>query len=252
MPQPAAATQRPRPDQGEGIIETLLVFEGRPVELDPHLARLRASAKTLFGEDAPEVRGKIVKRAREAGLGRMRLTLAPRGGQLEPEITVAAFDPELVLPIGEFSAMLRTFPVARGYGEHKWADRALLSEAEAAAGAGVVPLLVDPKGTVLEGSRANIFLARGGRLVTPPLDGDILPGIVRAAVFEMASGFGVEVEEAGFGIEAVHSAEEVFLTGSLRGVEPIRALDGKPLPPVGPLTRELATALRERWFGGWL
>jgi para-aminobenzoate synthetase/4-amino-4-deoxychorismate lyase len=252
MPQPAASIQRPRPDQQEGIIETLLVFEGRPVELDPHLTRLRRSAETLFGTKPPEVRGMVLARAREAGLGRLRLTLTPRDGALEPQIVVAGFPPELVLPVEESSSELRTLAVDRGYGEHKWADRTLLGEAEAAAGAGVVPLLVDPDDVVLEASRASVFLVRDGALVTPPLDGRILPGVVRAAVFEMAAGFGVRVEEQSFAVAALREADEVFLTGSLRGVEPAGALDGQPLQPVGPLTRELAAALRERWFGGWL
>ncbi|MFL5896884.1 MAG: aminotransferase class IV [Solirubrobacterales bacterium] len=252
MSQPAALTQRPRPDLRAGIIETLLVFEGGPVELDPHLARLRTSAGTLYGQEPPPLRELIRGRAREAGLGRMRVTLAPRDGGLDPEIAIAEFPPQLVLPLEESSSELRALPVDRGYGEHKWADRALLGEAETAAGNGFVPLLVDLEETVLEASRANVFLVREGKLVTPPLDGRILPGIVRSAVFELAAGFGAEVEERTFGVEEVDAAEEVFLTGSLRGVEPVGGIDGRPLNAVGPLTRELAAGLRERWFGAWL
>ena len=77
--------------------------------------------------------------------------------------------------------------LAGGLGEHKWVDRSLLDEAQAALPAGALPLIVDADGAVLEASRANLFAVRDGALFTPPLDGRILPGVTRARVIEIAA-----------------------------------------------------------------
>lgn len=235
------------------MIETILIFEDRPIELDAHLARLETSVRAVYGEAAPNARELILGRARGGGLGRMRLTLSPVGrGGFSSAVVVAAFDPRNVFPTGPFTSELTTMTVDRGYGEHKWADRALLSRAEAAAAPAAVPLLVSEDGTVLEASRANVFAVRDGRLLTPPLDGNILPGIARSGVIDLAGDWGIEVGEWHFDLAALRNSDEVFLTGSLRGIEPVRALDGETLFREGPVTTELAAGLRQRWFGPWL
>jgi para-aminobenzoate synthetase / 4-amino-4-deoxychorismate lyase len=251
MAPPASAIQSPRPDQRDGVFETILIFEDRPIELDAHLARLGASVRALYGEDPPPTRDLVLGRARGGWLGRMRLTVEPmsRGG-LDASVVVAPFDPNNVFPTGEFMTELVTLAVDRGYGAHKWADRDLLSRAEAAAGPGAVPLLVAGQ-TVLEASRANLFIVSDGALLTPPLDGEILPGVARAGVLAVAAEYGFEVAERSFDLEALRGADEVFLTGSLRGVEPVRAIDGEEIPSEGPITTALAAGLRQRWFGPW-
>lgn len=252
MAAPARATQSPRPDQREGVFETILVLEERPIELNAHLARLAASVRTLYGEDPPETRELVLGQARGGWLGRLRLTVEPmpRGG-LEASVVIAPLDPDNVFPSGRFNTELRTLPLDRGYGEHKWADRAPLSEAEAAAGPGAVPLLVNTDGSVLEASRANLFTVCEGGLLTPPLDGEILPGIARAGVLEVAAECGFEVAERALSLDELRSADEVFITGSLRGVESVGAIDGQKVPGEGPITTALAAGLRQRWFGPW-
>jgi para-aminobenzoate synthetase/4-amino-4-deoxychorismate lyase len=236
----------------EGVFETILIFEDRPVELDAHLERIAASVHAVYGSEPPDTRELILANARGGWLGRMRLTVEPlpRDG-LDATVLVAPFDPNNVFPTGEFATEIKTLVVDRGYGEHKWADRAMLSRAEAAAGPGAAPLLVREDGTVLEGSRANAFIVRGRTVSTPPLDGEILPGVARAGLLEVADEYGIEVVEEPFDLETLIAADEVFLTNSLRGVEPVRAIDGEPIPSEGPITQALAAGLRQRWFGPW-
>ena len=101
---------------------------------------------------------------------------------------------------------------------------------------------------MLEVSRANVFAVRDGRVLTPPLDGSILPGVARRGLIEEATEVGIELSEETATVADLRSADEVFLTGSLRGVEPIRAIDGEPIVVDGPITAALAAALRPRWF----
>jgi branched-subunit amino acid aminotransferase/4-amino-4-deoxychorismate lyase len=236
----------------DGVFETILIFEDRPVELDAHLARLAGSVRALYDADPPDCRELVLANARGGWLGRMRLTVEPiaRGG-LDAFVVVAPFDPNNVFPTGDFATELKTLVVDRGYGEHKWADRAILSRAEAEAGPGAAPLLVREDETVLEGSRANVFVVRGRTASTPPLDGEILPGVARSGLLEVAAECGIEIVEEGFDLDALTSADEVFLTNSLRGIEPVRAIDGKRIPSEGPITQALAAGLRQRWFGPW-
>jgi para-aminobenzoate synthetase / 4-amino-4-deoxychorismate lyase len=232
------------------VIETFLIVDDSPVELDAHLTRLSTSVLALYGEEPPDPRELVVSRARGGGLGRMRLTVEPlRNGGFEVYVVVASVEPASVFPTAELGAALFTMTVDQGLGDHKWADRAVLERAEAMGPRDSVPLLVTEEGEVLEASRGNFFAVRDGRLLTPPLDGRILPGVARARVLEIATELGIEVEERPIGMDEVSSFDEVFLTGSVRGVEPVRALDGEDLQVEDEITSQLAAALRLRWFG---
>lgn len=230
------------------MFETILVFDDAPVRLEAHLQRLAASVKRLYGLELPDLRELVRARARGGELGRMRLSVRPRGGALEPMVVVAPFDPNNVFPTGSFASSLETLWVDAGYGEHKWSDRDLLSRAEARAEPGAVPLLVRDDGSVLEASRANLFAVRGGRVSTPPLDAEILPGVARQDTIAAAAECLIEVHEEPISLAELLGADEVFLTNSLRGVEPIRAIDATPIAAEGPITTALAGALRTLWF----
>lgn len=237
----------PHPDPEKGVFETLLVAGGRPVEIDAHIARLTASLAALFGKEPPEGTRDLVRdRAAGIALGRLRLTVAPGGaGGLAAEIATAEVDPEAVFPSWERAADLRSLVVEGGLGIHKWADRALLESAEA----GSVPLLLDGDGAVLEASRASVFAVREGRLFTPPADGRILPGIARGRAIEVAGELDIGVGEGEMTLDDLLRADEAFLTGSVRGVEPVGSVDGAALSPAGEVTARIAHALRRRWLG---
>jgi len=229
----------------------MLVVEGRTVEIDAHMARLTASLGELFGDEMPAGTREMVElRARDATLARLRLAVAPSGaGDLAAEVVTAEVEPELVFPGWERAAELRSLVVEGGLGAHKWVDRGLLEQAEAGAPPGEVPLLLDSDGAVLETSRANVFAVRDGALTTPPLDGGVLPGIARARTIEIAAALGIEVREREMALADLLDADEVFLTGSVRGIEPVRSLDGAELRADGSLATRIASALRDRWLG---
>ena len=85
-----------------------------------------------------------------------------------------------------------------------------------------------------EGTGSNVFLVRGGRLITPPLSSGCLAGITRALVLEWVGGSEEDVP-----LSAFTEADEAFLTSTTRDVQPIRAVDGKVFPAApGPVTRK--------------
>ncbi len=221
-----------RPDPAKGVFETLLVVEGTPVEFNSHMARLGASIAVLYGRPlSDDTREAVEEEAQGIALGRLRVTLTPIGDEGEParEIVTAEVEPELVFPTPERAVVARSVLIEGGLGSHKWADRSLLAEAEAKLGPDEVPLLVDRGEVVLEASRANVFAIRGETLVTPPADGRLLPGIARRRVMEAADASGLTPEEAELTIGDLAAADEVLLAGSVRGVEPVRSIDGVEL-----------------------
>lgn len=234
----------PPPDRTRGLFETLLILDGEPVELDAHLARLGASLGALFGAALPVgLAGEVRARARGVRLGRLRITVDAGGtAVLEGE----AVDPADFFPAPERGAALRSLRCDGGLGRHKWADRRRLGEAPG----GPVSLLIDRDDQVLEAGRANVFAAREGVLKTPAADGRILPGVSRAGALAAAREAGIEAIEGALTRDDLRAADEVFLTGSVRGVEGARSLDGTPLPPAGELSRRVGAGLRRRWLPG--
>jgi para-aminobenzoate synthetase/4-amino-4-deoxychorismate lyase len=235
-------------DPGWGVFETMLVIAGRPVELDAHLARLRTSVACLYGralpDEAPEL---AIDAARSIEHGKLRLTAVPTMARLKLEVAAEEVEAADVFPGIERGAHLHSFVVAGGLGEHKWTDRRLLERLAAAAPTGELPLLSEPDGSVLEASRASLFAVRGERLLTPPADGRILPSIARAQAIEVALEAGVEVSEEPLRLADLLEGE-AFLTGSVRGVEPVATVNGKPLATAGEVSGRIAAGLRGRWL----
>jgi para-aminobenzoate synthetase / 4-amino-4-deoxychorismate lyase len=231
----------PHPDRSRGIFETLLVIDGSPVELDAHLRRMSASLRTLYGETlplgAPEA---LRRRCTGIHLGRGRLTVAPGAEGLTWEAGAEPIDPSLHLPSWDGGADLRSHRLPGGLGVHKWADRSRLPDGCDQ------PLLLDADDDVLEAGWANVFAIRDGIMTTPPLDGRILPGITRAAAIEIAGEDGIEVEQRRIGREQLLEAEEVFLTSSIRGIQPVRSLDGSRIPH-GEVAPVMAERLARRY-----
>jgi para-aminobenzoate synthetase/4-amino-4-deoxychorismate lyase len=241
------------PDPRHGVFETLLVIDGHAVELDAHLERLSASLSELFPDrETLDLAEPIQSEARRIARGSVRATVAPRGDALGVEISgrERALGDFMSLsdrksPSGELA--LLSVPVPGGLGAYKWADRSLLDEAQASMSAEALPLIVDTDGTALEASRANVFAVRDGALFTPPLDGRILPGITRMRVLEIAAAGGIETTEIELRRDELLAADGVFLTGSVRGIEMVRSIDGTALSGSGEVASELGAELRQTW-----
>lgn len=234
-----------RPDPEQGVFETLLVIDGRPVGIDAHLARLESSLAELFpGRRAPDL-GELPQ-ASDAALGSIRIAVRPgRDGALETQLAVRAIEPRTTFDPPP--AALCALPLAGGLGHHKWVDRSIFDLGVTGLPQDTLPLLVDRDGAVLEASRANLFAVRGDTLLTPRADGRILPGVTRARVIEIAAEAGLQVEETALRREDLLAAGEVFLTGSVRGIELVRSLDGTALVPRGTVALDLRRELLKTW-----
>ena len=121
-------------------------------------------------------------------------------------------------------------------------------------------IALDVSGYVSEGSGENIFLARNGRLHTPPLSGSILDGITRRCVLTLAAEMGLEVREELIPREMLYVADELFFCGTAAEITPVRSVDGIVVGSGkrGPITAQLQKAFFDIVEGrvddrhGWL
>ena len=109
-------------------------------------------------------------------------------------------------------------------------------------------LLMNTRGKVSEASGMNLFLVRNGELITPGVDQDILEGITRASVIELAHNQGIKVIERPVDKTELLIADEVFLTGTAAKITPIKKIESTVLStkrPVMDLLRKQLTDITE-------
>lgn len=103
-------------------------------------------------------------------------------------------------------------------------------------------IVLDSHGHVSEGSAMNIFIMRDGVLVTPPITDNILEGITRRSVIELAQKeLGLEVVERSIDRTEVFIADEIFMTGTAAQVVAVTKVDHRPVGSgsMGPVTAKL-------------
>ncbi|CAN5502321.1 aminodeoxychorismate synthase component I [soil metagenome] len=195
------------------LIETMAFDPATGLRLlERHLARMKASADA-FGVhfDRHNVRNELQAATfRLRAARKVRLLLAPTG--------VIAIEigpmPDLAEPIEVALVPLPVDP--RDYRlRHKTTDRAFYDEARRASGADEVAFIL-PDGRLTEGSFTNIFVERGGVLVTPPL-GNLLPGVLRAEL--LASGRAIEGD-----LTVADLSGGFFVGNAVRGLVPAVAV----------------------------
>jgi branched-chain amino acid aminotransferase len=241
---------------GDGVFETVKVARGEPFALSRHLARLGRSAAGLGlpEPDLDQIRAgvlAVVAASDPVPLARMRITVTGGIGPLGSErgglpvtaiVALAEQNPpapsvDVVVvpwPRNEFGALagLKT----TSYGENV---RAL---AYAAEHGGSEAIFANMAENLCEGTGTNIFVVSGGRLLTPPLAAGCLAGVTRALVLEW-----VGAAEEDMPAADLANADEAFLTGTTRDVQPIAHVNGLKLTDApGPITRKAAAVFAMR------
>jgi len=103
-------------------------------------------------------------------------------------------------------------------------------------------ILLNENGQVAEGATCNLFMVRKGELITPPVTENVLEGITRDCVMELASReMGLKVIERPMDRSELYIGEELFLTGTAVGIAPVVRVDHRPVKDgaIGAVTREV-------------
>ncbi|GLY48581.1 aminodeoxychorismate lyase [Lentzea sp. NBRC 102530] len=245
--------------RGDGVFETILVVDGKPRELTPHLDRLDRSAAMLDMQPPPRAE---FERAVElvignwAGGAEFALKLVytrgveggdgtPTGFALGMEIGAKVFKQRaeglsaVTLDRGIDADLASRAPwLLLGAKSLSYAiNMAALREAERRGAAEVVFTTSD--GSVLEGPTSTLILVRGKTLVTPPSELGILPGTTQYALFRAAERAGWTVSVEPIQTSELYDAEGVFLASSVRKITRVNVLDGKQLADSSALLTEL-------------
>ena len=240
---------------GDGVFETAKVVGGVPFALSRHLVRLAESAGGL-GLRAPDtarvreaVADTLAANAGHDGDLRLRITLTGGTSPLGSERGTAGST--LVIAVAPMtswapSAKVVVVPWTRneraataGLKTTSYADN-VVALAYAKAHGGSEAIFANTVGDLCEGTGSNVFLVRGGQVVTPPLRSGCLAGVTRALLLEWA-----DIRELDLPVGALTEADEVFLTSSTRDVQAVHAVGEHDVPP-GPVTARLTELFAER------
>jgi branched-chain amino acid aminotransferase len=104
-------------------------------------------------------------------------------------------------------------------------------------------IMLDTSGHVSEGSGCNLFIVRNNTLITPPITADILEGVTRRSILQMAQDEGIATETREIDRTEIYIADEAFFCGTGVQVAWIEVIDGRPVGnrQVGPITDHLRT-----------
>ncbi|MBW2939204.1 aminodeoxychorismate lyase [Zhongshania aquimaris] len=238
---------------GDGLFETILVRDFRPLWLDDHLARLVSGAKQLnipcdvaelkrdcarllgdFSEPAAALKIVITRGASMRGY-------TPHAARPERIVSIAAYTQNRQLwddgiAVAVCQTQLSSQPKLAGIKHLNRLEQVLA--AEEIHRRGFHEGLMTERGLVVEGSRSNLFMVVGGILFTPSLSRCGVDGIMRQRVLKHANALGLETRIKEFGVSALCSAEEAFVCNSVFGIWPISKVECVHMQ-IGPISRLL-------------
>ena len=257
---------------GDGVFETLRLYQGQPFDLSGHLERMTHQLEVLEYQWRPD------RKLFEAAIldllsannwlgidARCRITVSrgffehesmPLTGHetLPPTVSI------MVQPLGERLAIwhrdgirVRTMTedFARGnFPQLKTLNYlpTIMAMRRAHSLGCDEALLIDSDGWVLEGATSNVFMVSKGTLTTPPLSQGLLAGRTRAMVLDLAVECGLITREQPFRPQDLRAADEAFLCGSVKEIVPMVSLDDHPVGAghPGAITQQLQKKYRRR------
>ncbi len=237
---------------GRGVFETLAAYQGTPFRALEHLERLTRGA-TLLNLAQPD--DDTLLAAMQAALNanglleaekaRLRITLSSPADESAcwwVEATAPPPHPSTARVItGPFFRNERS--LLAGLKTVNYGDNAVALHLAHAAGADEA-LFANTRDELCEGTWSNLFARIDGTWHTPPLSSGCLPGITRCAVIGLFKEHGIPLLESPLPYAAVDRVRSAFLTSSLREIQPISSIDGRPLEPSAETT-SLQSAYRQ-------
>jgi branched-chain amino acid aminotransferase len=246
---------------GDAVWEGLRLYRGKIFRLEEHLARLRRSAQALAFEQIPSDEHIIAEIRRTLAANSMtdnvhiRLTLTrgvkitsgmdPRLNQSGPTLIVL---PEHKPPVYDASGITLITASVRRTGpdsldpkiHHNNLLTSILAKIEANVAGADDAVMLDQRGIVAETNATHIFLVASGVVGTPSTMA-CPEGITRQVVLELAAAAGLETAVGDYSLTQLYSADEIFVTGTMGGLTPVLAVDGRTIGSgkPGPVTAQL-------------
>jgi D-alanine transaminase len=249
---------------GDGVYEVIRTYQGRPFELDAHLARLDRSAMALdIVQPYPRARWRdlVEEGIHRAACPEAKVYIQITRGTAPREHTYGAnVVPTTVMTVRELRPLS---PALRASGvetitveDLRWGRCDIKSlnllpnvlARQRGKQAGAFETIFVRDGMVTEGASSNVVVVSDRTLRTAPEGPRILSGVTRGVVLQLARDARLSVDERSPSRSDLYQAEEVFLTGTTVEVLGVVKVDGKIIGPgePGPLTRQLTDLLLKR------
>jgi branched-chain amino acid aminotransferase len=220
--------------RGDGVFEVFRLYAGRPFAWDEHVERLvRSAANVRLEFDLDAAQAEVAALLERAGAvdGTVRLVITRGGRRVAVLAPLSDRAPTVTLGTVEY-APTRVLDAVKSL---SYAANMLATRLAHEAGADEA-LLVTPGGRVLEAPTSAFFYVRDGELHTPPLADHVLDSITRRHVLALTGATERSLERA-----ELAALDEAFLSSTTREVQPVVAIDGRPLS-AGPVTAAAAEA----------
>ena len=228
---------------GWGVFTTLRIVEGVPFAFERHWARLTRDAAALrvpMPPDSGSVRRKLLEliENNHAYRSTLRLVIVRNGGGLWEGPNASGRASDLIAltadskewgPGVKLAYVSNARHAANEFAGAKilsWAMNLTWAESAQSRGFDEV-ILLNERGEVAECTSANIFIANGGQVATPPLSAGCLPGITREVLLEAIRVPGIEIVEKTIRPDELESADEVFITSTTRNLLPVIRVEQK-------------------------
>jgi D-alanine transaminase len=247
---------------GDGVYEVIRTYHGRLFHLDAHLARLDRSARALelpMPWNLSQWAAHVQEGVKRAGYPESKVYLQlTRGAAPRDHAFPADSKPTAVMTVREMKPMDPAIQQAgvsvMTMDDWRWGRCDIKSvnllpnvmARQKAQQAGAFEAVFVRKGQVTEGAVSNVMIAKAGRVLTAPEGEQILSGVTRTIVLELARKEGLPVEERFATRDEMLHADEIFLTGTTVEVLPVIRVDGKPVGSgkPGPVTLKLQAAFQ--------
>ncbi len=245
----------------DAVYEGMGVLDGHIVDFPHHMARLSRSLAALGMAEPMD----------EAAFYIALCELVQRNGIDEGflylHVTRGAHDRGYLFPDGLAANMFAFTQAGHGDGasgeptplhmastpDLRWARRDIkttnllgqvLAKVAASEAGADEALMIAPDGSVTEGGAVSFFVIRDGAICVRPLTPEILGGMTRRRMLEVASTLGIPTVERRYTLDEALDADEAFVTGASSYVEPVGRIDGRMIGngQMGSLTRQLRTA----------
>jgi len=254
---------------GDGVFEGIRTYNGRMFKLAEHLQRLYRGAKAIMLEvpmPPEQLQQAVLECLRRSRLkdAYVRLVVSRGKGDLgldpgkcqEGATIVIIVDKISLYPPEIYQQGLRMVTVTTRRNLPAAINPAIkslnylnniIARLEVSRAGCLEGLMLNHEGYVAEATGDNIFIYRGGRLLTPPVSVGILEGITRQTVIDLAREMCLETGEERFSVFDVYTCEECFLTGTAAEIVPVVELDGRQIGEGRPggITRRLMARFHE-------
>ncbi len=247
---------------GDGVFEGIRAYNGRVFKLAEHIERLFYSAKAILLKipmSPRELTAAVVQTCRRNNIrdGYIRLVVTRGTGTLglnpnkcKKASVIIIADRIQLYPHGLYKRGLEIITVATTRNLHSALNPAIkslnylnnvLAKIEALNGGCEEAIMLNAQGYVAECTGDNIFIVKGGQLLTPPLSAGALYGITRGTVMALARETGLAVSEPDLTRYDLFNADECFLTGTGAEIIAVVKIDGRVIGRgrPGPVTEGL-------------